>query len=430
MTNNGTYYFTNVDGKYVSNNKNRSGSLAKSYIRIDLTNVTDSYELKVNASISSELDHDFGYVVVSTSSIAPSYSNSGVSGTSTETRDYAFTLNGGRVYYLHFGYRKDSSGNDGDDCFTINSVEINPMKNYTFTATTNEEGIAVIGVEEYGTYTLKEVEAPEHYSKSDIEETVEISAGDSIHNYEFTNIIKSKVVVHHYLKGTTNKVAEDDILEGAIGDQYEVKPHIDLEKLTYINENPDSINLTGEFEEQGKEYILYYEPEQIQLTIHHYYDGTETKLVEDEIINTEANIVFTGEAQYEVSANASYEIKENGNYKTLINDNEFVNVYSTAKTGTSIDDTIEYNTDTEITYYYKLRAYNYKVQYFYSGVLDESKTDTFSALYDTVVESYIDKNVMVLESYAYKIEKVKALDENGEEAEMPLSIKSMKRIIL
>ena len=54
---------------------------------------------------------------------------------------------------------------------------------------------------------------------------------------------------------------------------------------------------------------------------------------------------------------------------------------------------------TEVTYYYKLKEYEYTVNYFYDGVKDESKTDHLTATYGEQIKDYTDK---VKPGYAFE----------------------------
>ena len=115
---NGDYYFVkNSDGVYIPTNSKTyqtenggttgiQSSTANSYIKIDLSNMTGSYLVKVNASCSSELYHDYGYAMITESTIAPTYSTSDgrfvyLSGMQS-AKDYTSTiLEGGKKYYLN-----------------------------------------------------------------------------------------------------------------------------------------------------------------------------------------------------------------------------------------------------------------------------------------------------------------------------------------
>ena len=128
IVNNGTYYFVNDNGNIINNNKGIHNSTAHSYVEIDLENYPGVYTLTVNAEVSSEVV-DYGYATISESTTAPAYSESTnrfiyISGT-VVAKDYTYKLQGGKKYYLHLGYRKDQSGNTGDDSFIVHSIRVN-----------------------------------------------------------------------------------------------------------------------------------------------------------------------------------------------------------------------------------------------------------------------------------------------------------------
>ena len=139
---NDTYYFVEENGKYVPNNSGVNSTTANSYVKIDLTNYTGKYAVVVNANISSESGYDYGYATITENTTIPAYSSStgrfmyisGTTSTVTTPTDYIASLDGGKVYYLHLGYRKDGSGNSGEDKLTINSVN---LYNATANTTTN-----------------------------------------------------------------------------------------------------------------------------------------------------------------------------------------------------------------------------------------------------------------------------------------------------
>ena len=151
LTNNGEYYFV-PDGngaiKPTNGDRQELGSTeANSYIRIDLTTLPSdkSYKLTLNAEVSSENNYDYGYATITENADIPSYENieSGfinISG-SMMAKDYFTVLEGGKEYYLHIGYCKDSSVDNNDDTFIINSLSLKNvyMKNYHTTFPMNLE---------------------------------------------------------------------------------------------------------------------------------------------------------------------------------------------------------------------------------------------------------------------------------------------------
>ena len=89
----------------------------------------------------------------------------------------------------------------------------------------------------------------------------------------------SSVVVHHYLKDSTTKVAEDDMITGIIGETYTTVPHIDLEDYELEKDSSGNFilpaNASGTFVADQTEVIYYYVEKEIPLVVHHYIEGTE-----------------------------------------------------------------------------------------------------------------------------------------------------------
>ena len=134
-TNNGDYYFeVQEDGTLKPTNGGSTGStnkntVANSYFEIDLTDYPEAeLQITINATISSESSWDFGYAEITENTTAPTFNKNNtyyikVSG-STKTEEYATTLTGGKKYYLHIGYSKDSSNSSNQDTFIINSIRL------------------------------------------------------------------------------------------------------------------------------------------------------------------------------------------------------------------------------------------------------------------------------------------------------------------
>lgn len=51
-----------------------------------------------------------------------------------------------------------------------------------------------------------------------------------------------------------------------------------------------------------------------------------------------------------------------------------------------------------------LNKYNYKVEYYYDGTIDESKTDVINVFYGSKINNYTDKNIL-----GFKLEKIEGL---------------------
>ena len=282
------YNFVNNNGKYESTNQGMDDTEANSYIPIDLTNFAGTYKVIVNAEISSELDCDYGYVMVTENTDIPAgYDPNGrvvfISG-NEKARDYSIILQGGQMYYLHLGYYKDAEGSVGDDKFIVNSVKVifDDSEMYRTTVETNSEGQAITQIP-FGKYTITEIEAPDGYVLNDTPMVVEFRSGEgSVHEFTMENEKFAKLVVHHYLKGSTTSVADDEVYEAKAGDSYTTKPKSGLGKYELEKDAngefvlPD--NATGVYGSGTTEVTYYYEEIEIPLTVHHYVEGTMDKV--------------------------------------------------------------------------------------------------------------------------------------------------------
>ena len=118
LTDNGTYYFIkNADGTYVPTNSKTyqtanggsngiNSSTANSYMLIDLTDLSGTYGVVVNASCSSEGSYDIGYATISENVTAPSYNDATdrfmyISGTKNAIDYSSSILEGGKnIIYI------------------------------------------------------------------------------------------------------------------------------------------------------------------------------------------------------------------------------------------------------------------------------------------------------------------------------------------
>ena len=286
LTNNGTYSFSYVDGKYISTNEGIDSSTCNSYIPIDLTGLEGKYIITVNAEISTQ-SGDYGYVTANKSKTAPAYNAySGenhrlmsISG-NTAAKDYSAEVEAGDIVYLHFGYYKNATTNtSGDDRFTINSISIRlgSFDPYIVKVQTNSAGKAITQIP-FGKYLVTENKAPEGYFVNDGSETIEFRSYDGAqHEFTIEDERVNKVIVHHYIKGTTTKIVEDEILEGRVGEEYISYPSVDvtqyeLEKIDGKEVLPS--NRVGEFIYGDQEVTYYYVAMKLPVRVNHYIEDT------------------------------------------------------------------------------------------------------------------------------------------------------------
>lgn len=162
-------------------------------------------------------------------------------------------------------------------------------------------------------------------------------------NITIINKKQSKVIVHHYLQGTGPEynnepevLAEDESIIGGVNDSYTTSPKVDIPNYTLTkDQNGEYIipsNASGNFTEDEQHVYYYYNVEPVKLTVHHYLEGTENKLAEDE----------------------KYFYQQGEHYKVTPSE-EVLKIYDFVSVdGTEEKDITE---DEVVTYYYKLKQY-------------------------------------------------------------------------
>ena len=181
-------------------------------------------------------------------------------------------------------------------------------------------------------------------------------------NLEVINKKSGKVVVHHYLKLpdgtlTEQKVADDETIEDMIDEDYVTFPQKDLDLLDLEKVDGEYVlpsNITGKITEETQEVIFYYEPADLQLTINHYYEGTETRIddIEAETKTYPTTVVDNGDGTYTLTAEGSYDVDTNQNYNSIINDYNFTRVTSDIQDETSLEDNLTFSKNSVINFYY------------------------------------------------------------------------------
>mgnify|MGYP003295997292 CR=1 FL=1 len=186
ITNSATYVFKENNGVFTSNNIGLNNTIARSYMKIDLTGKIGKFDAIVNAQVSSEKDYDFGFAAITQTTTAPSFDYRTevegqfikTSGTSNTATDYIYKdLEGGNVYYLHLAYAKDGATRSGDDSFTVNSIYLEQATE-AIEVTTNNEGIAQVPLIP-GEYIIKEIKAPEGYILNKERQSIVILNGNN-----------------------------------------------------------------------------------------------------------------------------------------------------------------------------------------------------------------------------------------------------------
>ncbi|MCR5185529.1 MAG: MucBP domain-containing protein, partial [Clostridia bacterium] len=441
MVQNGDYGFIKSNGKYIPTNgytyqeskgnyEGIGNSVANSYIKVDLTQLEGNYVLKMNAYVSSESGYDYGYAAITDSDEAPTYDDDNnficVSGDEGNTDYITDSLRGGIIYYLHLGYRKDGSSDGGEDQFVINDIALYSADGSTKVSDMGERHEKLQDVYYYtdsngkirmsfasGTYEIKELETLEGYVLDSETKTLVVNRNTENGNYEITNDKpKGKVTVHHYVQGTTEPIkrrevpVEDEIKTGYYGETFVTKPIDDILGYRVVSE-PDETS--GEYGEDDIVLTYYYEEVEVPATVqvHYFLEGTTTP-VKDTEGNDIEDVILEGIVGNDYVTTEPANIAE---YYELVSE-------PTNKSGLYIEELME------ITYYYKLKNYNYSVEYYYDSIRDDNETETESAKYHSVITTYADK---VKEGYTFDRDEGKPLTISSNEANNVIKVYYKKR---
>ncbi|MBR2787388.1 MAG: hypothetical protein IKD76_07950, partial [Clostridia bacterium] len=456
---NSTYvpHFELEDGKYVSKEvDNHSASkYATSYIPIDLTGYTGKYNVTINAEKSSK---GTGYVIFNQSSNRITSGSNAIAIASGE-KDYTQVLQGGAMYYMHLSYLP-TVNTDGNE-MKINSIQFSRNEDDLYSVSglkTDSKGQIATGVH-YGTYNIVETEAPIAYILNETPVVYEVNES-STNQVDIQNEPLKVVVAHYYVNGTGAefgndpvKVAEDEYLYGMEGERYTTKVYPTIGNYELVKENnlpaiPD--NALGNFGTETINVYYYYEIP----TAFGSYKLNITKLREDDRsvavegaefdVYEKRNGSLVRVGKLEDNGNGLYTtdyiaIQEEGNLQLVIKETVVPegyekmddlnvslnivnrqNVYVVESTSIGyVEMTSESGRNIisgEINE--PLKTLKYEVHYFEDGVeCEELKETNLTAKYGSVINSYPNKLPR-----GYSFDTAKALDEDGNEVDLPLTI--------
>lgn len=281
----------------------------------------------------------------------------------------------------------ESNNVDVDVYYTVTVNHIDEYNNAILKTTTDE----VI----YGNTFSSNKEDFENYEYDHYESDANDGKNSGVVN---KNIIvnyyykkKSTVTVNYYKEGTTEKLAESDILNKYYGDTYDVSTNEYKNKSTipskyeYSSVNPSN-EVTGTITKSSIIINYYYKLKDAKIVINYLEDKTNSKLAESTVINTKYD------NKYDVT---SY--KNNSNISSKYEYIRFESNPSDALTGTVNQDVVTIN------YYYNLKKAKIIINYYKEGTTEKlADTTTLNQTYDDKydVTSYKD-NENISTDYKY-----------------------------
>ena len=399
-----SFSFQENDGKYVSNNNLSKpvATIARGYVPIDLRNTYGKYLLKVNGV---KVGNGNAYMSVTDSIDDKAGKENKWVDLDTTEKDYKYFLEGGQMYYLHFAHENNTiAPTEVNNYATINSVSLELADGGIFkeeNIKTNSKGEIIRGVK-YRTYKITETSAPEGYSLNPevITHTVTENSNNTI---TVVNQTKKIVNVHYYQKGTGPeynnepiKVADDLKLYGDLNSSYTTTPRLEIGEFLLVKENGEykiPVNASGVYTSNEINVYYYYEKQQAEYTVKYLYNNVE----DEDKKETETVELGTVIDEYEEKAKDGYVLEKTENFPLTVSKDELDNI---------------------IVVKYVHDVYKYTVHYFYDGIEDEDEKVEEYASYEDTITSYENK---IRDGFV--LDRVKVLDNNSNEADLPLSIK-------
>ena len=126
------------------------------------------------------------------------------------------------------------------------------------------------------------------------------------------NDIPTSVLVHYYIEGTEEKLSEDVLINGNVGEEYVTTVAEDIPSEYELVAEP--VNKTGEMEENQIVVIYYFRLKEAKVIVHHYEEGTTNKVSENVEINGRINDPYTTHPATDIPA--KYELSREPDNKT------------------------------------------------------------------------------------------------------------------
>lgn len=293
-------------------------------------------------------------------------------------------------YIVLSGLKLIKYSSNGDNITTVDLPSDMPQYGYLYTDRTNSKFVILEGNNNFRVYTL----GTDNFTPITL---------------EITNQKAGKVIVHHYLQGTgeefgttPEKLSEDEIINGKVPEEYTTSPNMQIKDYTLIkDEKGDYIipsNASGTYTEQDQHVYYYYNKTPLKLTVHHYLEGTQEKLAEDE------QKFYTEGDHYKT--NASEEVLKKYNLTNVIGDEEK-----------------DITQNEEVTYYYQIKTHQIttKVE-IPDGRAEKGGTITGEGEtpYETVdYEQSSKKDIIITPEKGYKVKQIKLVStsEDGQKTE-------------
>ena len=245
---------------------------------------------------------------------------------------------------------------------------------YRYVTSLEDNGTQI--TEDSGTYTEESQIDISNMSKIKYVYIAPVDAVGNIGKTVKVELPTYSYTVNYYEEGTETKIANSKVVEDkAIGEEIE-ETAIEVEGYNAVAPTTQTI----EIKENGNEINFYYtKRNDLSYTVKYLEQGTNKKLQEEKTVNNRTYKEVIEERAIDI---AGYKI-EGENTQSI-------------EIGVGIN---------EIIFYYSKRTdIEYRVEYYYDGVKDESKTEVYTGTYEEQITEYEEK---ITEKY--ELEKVENL---------------------
>ena len=224
--------------------------------------------------------------------------------------------------------------------------------------------------------TEEAINIPGYYAVDQIKQTITIEVENNIINFYYQKRTDIEYTVEYYYDGEIN---EEETEKYMATFQDIIEEYEDKNITGYKLDKTENLPLTISANEESNVIKVYYVKDTFKYTVEYYYDG---------IINEDNTEEYTATFQDKI---IEYEDKNITGYKLDKTEN--------------LPLTVTENADNNvIKVYYVKDVFGYKVEYYYDGKIDNSKTQTIEATFGDRIDTYEDKNIT-----GYKLDKTENL---------------------
>ena len=224
--------------------------------------------------------------------------------------------------------------------------------------------------------TEEAIDIPGYNAQEPTEKTITIEVEDNVIDFYYQKKTDIGYTVEYYYDGKINDTKTEN-LQATFKEV--IEDYEDKNITGYKLEKTENLPLTITENPDNNVIKVYYIKDTFKYTVEYYYDGVLNEENTEEYEATYQDVIKT----YEDKNITGYKLDKTENLPLIVTENADNNV---------------------IKVYYVKDVFGYKVEYYYDGKIDNSKTETIEATFGDRIDTYEDKNIT-----GYKLEKTENL---------------------